>query len=312
ADGQSGSLPGGFTYTNPPPTVSAVSPTSGSVNGGTTVTVTGTGFLSGATVKFGGIAATGIAVNSSKSITATTPAHGAGTVDVSVTNSDGQSGTLTNGFTYTTATTETVLLADDFSASQIHLTPCSTNLLTGFTDTPIPRAIANKQLRIGLLDMNTAGSHYNGLRSASTFNFTGAYCYVEVLAAAAANTAADVMLTVGTDVNNYYRIYIESGTLFCQRKAGGAKTGLFSQPYNATNAKFLRVRHNAGAGTVTFEVAPDSGGSPGNWTAIFTESWNGSIALTGVILEIKAGTWQAEANAPGTVVFDNFRAAVPQ
>src|SRR5262249_39120490 len=89
ADGQSGSLPGGFTYTNPPPTVSAVSPTSGSVNGGTTVTVTGTGFLSGATVKFGGIAATGIAVNSSKSITATTPAHGAGTVDVSVTNSDG-------------------------------------------------------------------------------------------------------------------------------------------------------------------------------------------------------------------------------
>src|SRR5262249_39959421 len=122
ADGQSGSLPGGFTYTNPPPTVSAVSPTSGSVNGGTTVTVTGTGFLSGATVKFGGIAATGIAVNSSKSSTATTPAHGAGTVDVSVTNSDGQSGTLTNGFTYTTATTETVLLADDFSASQIDLT----------------------------------------------------------------------------------------------------------------------------------------------------------------------------------------------
>ena len=38
---------------------------------------------------------------SSTSITATTTAHGAGAVDVVVTNSDSQSGTLPQGFTYT-------------------------------------------------------------------------------------------------------------------------------------------------------------------------------------------------------------------
>jgi hypothetical protein len=67
------------------------------------VTVTGTGFVSGATVKLGGTTATNVTVNSSSTITATTPAHAAGTVDVVVTNSDGQSGTLSGGYTYTSA-----------------------------------------------------------------------------------------------------------------------------------------------------------------------------------------------------------------
>ena len=52
----------------------------------------------------GGTAATGVTVVSSTSITATTPAHAAGAVNVVVTNTDAQSGTLTNGYTYTTST----------------------------------------------------------------------------------------------------------------------------------------------------------------------------------------------------------------
>src|SRR5204863_2154972 len=84
----------------PPPTVSAISPTSGTTAGGTSVTITGTAFQSGASVTFGGAAATNISVVSSTTITATTAAHAAGAVNVVVTNTDGQSGTLSNGFTY--------------------------------------------------------------------------------------------------------------------------------------------------------------------------------------------------------------------
>ncbi len=87
---------------NPAPTVSGVSPASGTTAGGTPVTIKGTGFLAGATVAFGGTAATGVTVASSTSITATPPAHAAGSVNVVVTNTDGQSGPLTNGYTYTT------------------------------------------------------------------------------------------------------------------------------------------------------------------------------------------------------------------
>jgi hypothetical protein len=66
--------------------------------------IAGTGFLAGATVSFGGTPATGVSLTSSTSITATAPAHAAGAVNVVVTNTDGQSGTLANGYTYTSST----------------------------------------------------------------------------------------------------------------------------------------------------------------------------------------------------------------
>ena len=50
------------------------------------MTITGTGFLAGATVSLGGTAATGVTVVNSTSITATTAAHAAGAVNVVVTN----------------------------------------------------------------------------------------------------------------------------------------------------------------------------------------------------------------------------------
>jgi hypothetical protein len=84
---------------NPAPTVTSVLPTSGSIGGGTVVTISGTGFLASPAVKFGGVSATSISATAT-SITATAPAHAAGKVDVVVTNSDGQSATLTQAFTY--------------------------------------------------------------------------------------------------------------------------------------------------------------------------------------------------------------------
>ncbi len=89
--------------TNPAPSVTSVSPNSGPAGGGTAVTVSGSNFLAGASVSFGGSAASSVTVVNSTTITATTPAHAAGAVNVVVTNSDGQSGTLPSGFTYQSA-----------------------------------------------------------------------------------------------------------------------------------------------------------------------------------------------------------------
>ena len=88
------------------PTVTNVSPNSGTTAGGTQVTITGTNFATGATVTFGAAAATNVVVSNSTTITATTPAGSAGAVTVTVTSS-GQSGSLTNGYTYTGAQTPT-------------------------------------------------------------------------------------------------------------------------------------------------------------------------------------------------------------
>ncbi len=82
------------------PVVTAVSPNRGPTSGGTVATIAGSNFKAGASVTFGGAAASNVTVLSSSQITCTTPAHFPATVDVTVTNPDGQSGTLLRGFTY--------------------------------------------------------------------------------------------------------------------------------------------------------------------------------------------------------------------
>ena len=68
------------------------SPNSGSTAGGTAVTITGTNFAAGATVTFGGTAATNVVVVNGTTITATTPAGSAGAVTVTVTDRVGRAG----------------------------------------------------------------------------------------------------------------------------------------------------------------------------------------------------------------------------
>jgi len=69
------------------PTVTAVAPTSGPTAGGTTVTITGTGFTGATKVAFGPVAATGFTVVSDTKIIAVAPAQAAGTRAVTVTTS---------------------------------------------------------------------------------------------------------------------------------------------------------------------------------------------------------------------------------
>lgn len=93
-----------FPVGGPPPpvapTVSTVSPASGTTAGGTAVTITGTGFQSGASVSFGGTNATSVTFNSANQLTATTPARAAGAVTVTVTNPGGLNGSKASAYTF--------------------------------------------------------------------------------------------------------------------------------------------------------------------------------------------------------------------
>ena len=101
--GGPGTGSGVYTYVAPP-TVASVSPNAGPIAGGTDVTITGTDFTGATAVTFGGTAATNVIVVGPTSITATTPAHAAGAVDVVVTTPAG-TGTGTNVYTYAAAPT---------------------------------------------------------------------------------------------------------------------------------------------------------------------------------------------------------------
>ena len=99
-DGQSDTLTNGFTYIEPPPILTRIDPDNADVNGGATVTIIGENFQDGATVTIGGNAASNVIFVSATELTAEVPAGVAGSADVIVTNPDGESDTLTGGFTY--------------------------------------------------------------------------------------------------------------------------------------------------------------------------------------------------------------------
>jgi len=95
-----------FTYVEPTPVVSAIEPSSGPTAGGTAVKIKGTGFLTGATVTFGGKAATEVMVKSEQEITAKTPAGLIGPREVIVSDSGGDSSGVPE-YTYVAAPTVT-------------------------------------------------------------------------------------------------------------------------------------------------------------------------------------------------------------
>jgi hypothetical protein len=81
------------------PMVTSVTPSSGSTAGGTPVTITGSGFVTGATVTIGGNEASSVVFVSAGEITATTPAGSAGAAEVVVTE-EGISSTLGPTYSY--------------------------------------------------------------------------------------------------------------------------------------------------------------------------------------------------------------------
>jgi hypothetical protein len=85
------------------PTVTSVSPTSGPVAGGNSVTIGGTNLTGATVVKFGSASGTNLTVNGATSLSVTAPA-GTGTVDVTVTGPGGTSATSSaDHYSYTSS-----------------------------------------------------------------------------------------------------------------------------------------------------------------------------------------------------------------
>ncbi len=100
-DFQTATKAGGFSY-GAGASVSAISPNTGRLTGGTAVTITGSGFAAPTTVSIGGASATSVVVVNATTITAVTPPHATSQlVDVVVTVSGLSPATLTNAFFYT-------------------------------------------------------------------------------------------------------------------------------------------------------------------------------------------------------------------
>ena len=81
------------------PTISTLSPSSGTVDGGTSVTITGTNLSTTSSVTFGGVLASFGVINSNTVVAVTPPGGSTGPVNVTITTTGGNV-TETDGYTY--------------------------------------------------------------------------------------------------------------------------------------------------------------------------------------------------------------------
>jgi|SRR6267142_5051647 len=70
---------------------------------------------------------------------------------------------------------------------------------------------------------------------------------------------------------------------------------------------FWRIRHDATSNNIMFETAPNNSGLPGGWTARRTIPRD--LPVTALRVELKAGSSETQSVSPGTVRFDDVRAA---
>jgi hypothetical protein len=203
------------------PTVTGIAPTSGSLLGGTSVVITGCGFTGATAVHFGATAAAGFVVNTDSQVTATSPAHAAGAVDVDVTTPAGTSAhTSADMFTFGTQVCTGVTatannsgpVTSDFAGSIINIvgvaTGCTHPLFQFFVlnpggswvitqafsarnnfnwDTRGPEPAGTYNYAVWVHDATQAGAHTNSLGSYDAF--TGA--------AFPLNTKACTSVTIG-------------------------------------------------------------------------------------------------------------------
>jgi IPT/TIG domain/Abnormal spindle-like microcephaly-assoc'd, ASPM-SPD-2-Hydin/Immunoglobulin I-set domain len=293
------------------PTVSSVSPNSGTTAGRTPVTITGTNFAASATVTFGAVAATSVVVVNSTTITATTPAGSAGAVAVTVTVG-AQSGSLPSGFTYKviTATTPTIttqpasqsVIAGQTATFSVAATGTSPmtyqwkkngtaiNGGTSSTYTTPSETTADNNAQLSVTVINSAGS---ATSSSATLTVNAATLVLNSSSSAlsfgsinvSSSSSQSVTLTNAGNSNVAISSVTVSGAGF---NASGIPTGLILNPGQTTTLTATFSPFAAGSVIGSVLVASNASNSPdaialsGTGVAVVnhsaTLSWTASIS----------------------------------
>jgi len=239
--------------------------------GGETITVTGTGFKTGATVTIGGTAAPAVSYVSATQITFTTPAKAAGDYDMVVTNTDTGSATYINGISYngiptwTTAAGSLGTFASDTTISTITLQATEPDAGT------ITFSITNGALPTGL---SLTGANIDGtttLETADTlYTFTVTATDDESQATPRTFTITVTKQFISTE-NFTVNTYTGNGsTLAVEGKIGTAAYFNGSSSKVATNITNLTIPTNSNFSISSWVKISSTGGfifAEGSWSA---------------------------------------------
>ncbi|MFS8130858.1 MAG: beta strand repeat-containing protein [Candidatus Dojkabacteria bacterium] len=208
-DGTSSTFTNGIQYIVALSKITSIDPTVSPVGGGTNVTITGENFGPAiSSLKFGNTDAINPVYVNSTTITATTPAHSLGLVDVVLNQEDGQTSTLANSFTFANPPVIT-----NISPTNVIKTGGSTITITGTSFEQTPQVKFGGVNATSVLYVNSttltvvAPAHFLGLTDVQVINpdtlavtYTNGVNYVEAPPSITSVTPNSGPTLGGTDV----------------------------------------------------------------------------------------------------------------
>jgi IPT/TIG domain/Cysteine-rich secretory protein family len=313
--------------------VTSVSPNAGSTAGGTAVTISGSGFSNGATgVKFGTTAAVSFSVVNDTTITAVSPAHAFGAVDVTVTTATGTSpASSRDRFTYgacTSVSDTAVPASPSFAGTTVAFTasasgcadasplyqflmfapggsawqivqPYSNNAV--FSWSTVGKALGTYKITVWAKDALSGGTFGNVLGTWDTSN-DGAHTLTQPACTAVTNTAAPLTSAPSGTVVAFTAVASGCTNAGPQYQfwtfAPGATTWQIVQPYSPNGVLSWRTTGMA-AGIYKITVWVRDAGSTRSWDA----TSNGTYTLTSTpCTSVSAGAAPLSPSTLGTPV----------
>ncbi|MEI5679504.1 MULTISPECIES: putative Ig domain-containing protein [unclassified Mesorhizobium] len=246
------------------PTIASVAPTSGTTEGGTSVVITGTDLTGATAVTFGGTEATSFTVDSATQITATTPTHAEGAVDVVVTTPGG-SATATGAFTYEVPASNDASLSN-LLISAGTLNPAFAPGTTGYT-VSVPSTVSSLTLTPTAADTG-ATITVNGQSVTSGSASSG-------ISLATGDTTITVVVTAqdGTTTRTY--------TVTVTRAEPTITVGPNALPGGSVGSGYgpVTLTANGGTGPYSFEVT--AGNLPAGLSLSISGEFNGTPTVAG-------------------------------
>ena len=141
---------------------------------------------------------------------------------------------------------------------------------------------------------------YGGYVTASSWNFTNASTSIEVVQTVGSSN--DMVFALGLDSDNRCRFVVEDGFLYFQFKAGGNSDNSLGIPYDATQHRFWRFRHQQMTEEIVFETSSNGV----NWSVRRTIA--NPFPSTSLKIELNSGSYrQGGSLTATTAIFDNFK-----
>lgn len=163
--------------------------------------------------------------------------------------------------------------------------------------------VVEQNQRLELNSANSGANGYFGMDAIVFYSLISSYASSELVNAGNQSiTSWGVWpIQLRLDGSNNLNWSVQNGTIYATKQVGGVNTDLFTDTYNATDYRFLRIRESGG--TVYWESSSDGS----NWT-IRGSSAN-PFSLYNLQFQVFVGTWQNEASTTVAYV-DNINYAV--